>query len=166
MKKKEIEILIESLIPKLYSFAYALVPEDLLAEQMIIDSYAVFLVREKNFIKSHDYDSSNKKEKSAIKKYILTHMLFDLYQMGIKRYAQYKYVTRDNYSFYDSFYALNSNYRAILFLKETFKMSVTAIQDILRLEKHQVIEALYNARHEIHNLNNDSNSLQDRRTDV
>lgn len=148
MKKVELQTLVNSLIPKFYSFAYALVPDELQAEQMVIDAYAVFLVREKNFITEFKY-KGDKKEKSAMKKFIMAHMLSELYQTGLKRASQLKVLGQRDHGQYDSFYRLKANYRAILFLKESFNMTAAGIQEVLGLEKYQVIEALYNARESI-----------------
>lgn len=148
MKKAQLQTLVNSLIPKLYSFAYALVPDELQAEQMVIDAYAVFLVKEKEFIASFKY-KEDKKEISILKKYIMSHMISELFEMGLKRSGSFKTLGKKEYGEYESFYQLKTNQRAILFLKETFKYSVEGIQELLKLEKYQVIETLYNGRQSI-----------------
>jgi hypothetical protein len=146
MKKTELQSIVTPLIPKLYSFAYAMVPEEMLAEQLVMDAYAVFVVREKQFIKNFDY-KEDKKEKTAVKRYILSGILLDIYQLGVKRSAQVKYSQRNkDFGLYTPFYKLNSLQRAVIFLKENFKYSTQGIQEILNLEKLQVIEAIYNGR--------------------
>ena len=146
MKKNEMQQIVNSLIPKLYSFAYALVPDELQAEQMIIDAYAVFLVREKNFITDFKY-SRDKKEKSALKKYVMANMISDLFDLGAKRYAQLKYLGKKDFGQFDAFYRLSTAQRGILFLKEKLNYPVEGIQEILSMERYQVVEALYNAQH-------------------
>lgn len=148
MKKAQLQTLVNSLIPKFYSFAFALVPDELQAEQMVIDAYAVFVVREKNFIAKFKY-SDDKKEKSIFKKYIMSHMINEIFKMGVKRSSQLRILGNRNHGQYESFYNLKTNQRAILFLKESFKYNVETIQDILGLEKYQVIETLYNGRQSI-----------------
>lgn len=148
MKKAQLQNLVNSLIPKFYSFAFALVPDELQAEQMVIDSYAVFVVREKKFITDFKF-SGEKKEVSTLKKYIMSHMICELYQMGLKRSSQLRILGKKDHGQYDSFYHLKINQRAILFLKESFKYSIEGIQEILGLQKYQVIEALYNGRQSI-----------------
>lgn len=154
MKKGQLQNLINSLIPKFYSFAFALVPDELQAEQMVIDAYAVFLVREKKFIADFKY-SGDSKEKAIFKRYIMSHMVSELYKIGLKRSSQLRVLKKSEYGQYDSFYQLKTNQRAVLFLKESFKYSIEGIQEILGLEKYQVIETLYNGRQsilEIHEL--------------
>lgn len=152
MKKAQLQTLLNSLIPKFYSFAYALVPDELQAEQMVIDAYAVFLVREKKFITEFKY-TGDKKEKSILKKFLMAHMVGELYKMGLKRSSQLRILTQRDHGQYSSFYQLKTNQRAILFLKESFKYSIEGIQEILGLQKYQVIETLYNGRHSILEVN-------------
>lgn len=148
MKKVELQSLVNSLIPKFYSFAYALMPDELQAQQMVIDAYAVFLVREKKFIREFNYKPQTK-EKTVIKRYIMAHILSELFQMGLKRSAQLRLTIKGELGIYDSFYRLKTLHRAVLFLKENFHYSVEGIQEVLGLEKYQVIESLYNARETI-----------------
>lgn len=159
MKKAELQTLVNSLIPKFYSFAYALVPDELQAEQMVIDAYAVFLVREKKFIGEFKY-KGEKKEKSAMKRYIMSHMLSELYQMGLKRASQLKFIREKDHGQFNSFYRLNTAQKAILFLKESFNMSVEGIQEVLGLKKHQVVESLYNSRELIVSIDEQKGSSQ------
>ncbi|MBF0207355.1 MAG: hypothetical protein HQK53_10750, partial [Oligoflexia bacterium] len=93
MNKKIFEQYVSELIPELYSYAYALVPDDLQAEQVVIDAYTVLSVHEKNLISAIIISSSaNKlnhqhngdKEKLLLKEKIYAY----IYTVGAKRFTQ------------------------------------------------------------------------------
>lgn len=148
MKKTELESLINSIIPKLYSFAYAMIQDEEQAEQLIVDSYSVFLVREKHFISEYEFNNS-KKDTVSIKRYLLLNMIREIFKLGTQRSSQLKSLKSVAHNEYDSFYKLNSTQRAVLLLKENLKFSIEVIQEALSIEKHQVIEQLYNSRHKL-----------------
>lgn len=145
MKIDDLEILTSSLIPKLYSFAFAMINEESMAEQIVIDAYSVFLVKDKNFIENFKYEDS-KKEKVSIKRYLFINLLREVYEMSLKRKAHSKYLLKKRFDEYDAFYSLESQQKAVLFLKENFEFSIEMIQETLQLEKYQVVECLYNSR--------------------
>jgi DNA-directed RNA polymerase specialized sigma24 family protein len=148
MKRNEIESLLNLIIPKLYSFAYAMIQDEDEAEQLIVDAYSVFLVREKHFIAEFEYNGT-KKDKKSFKSYLLINLVGELYGLGVKRSTQQKLQNRLDHGEFDSFYKLDSTQRAVLFLKENLKFSIELIQETLKIKKHQVVEQLYNSRHRI-----------------
>jgi hypothetical protein len=50
MNKVQLIPLIDSLLPKVYGFAFSLLGDELQAEQAVIDAYTVFLMKEKDFL--------------------------------------------------------------------------------------------------------------------
>jgi DNA-directed RNA polymerase specialized sigma24 family protein len=148
MKRNELDNLLNSIIPKLYSFAYAMIQDDEQAEQLIVDAYSVFLVKEKNFIIDFKYND-NKKEKLSFKNYLLINLIGEIYGLGVKRNSEQKHLKRLDHGEFDSFYKLDVTQRSVLFLKENLKFSIELIQETLQIKKHQVLEQLYNSRHRI-----------------
>jgi hypothetical protein len=148
MKKSELEPLISSLLPKFFSFAFSLIPDELQAEQMVIDAYSVFLIREKDFIEELEYDPKSKREKSRFKKYLLKNLVADVYKLGIKRSSQLRHLNRENID-YQAYYQIEISQRAVIFMKDVLGFSIEDIQEILNMKKYQVIERLYNARNNL-----------------
>lgn len=148
MKNTDLETLINPLLPKFYAFSFCMIQDDTQAEQLIIDAYSVFIVREKNFIEEYDF-SNERKERASFKKYLFANMIHDIFELSLKRTIQTKYQFKNQYNEYDSFYQLDQLQRATLFLKEKLEMSIEGIEETLRIKKHQVIESLHNARFKI-----------------
>ena len=144
MNKSEITPLIDSLIPQLYNFAYSLIPDELQAEQLVVDAYSVFLVREQAFLLDCHYDKDPKK-RSKVKKKIQNLLITDLLELGSKRAPQLKELLRSERK-HKAFYQLEINQRAVLSLKENLNLSLSELQEVFALQRHQVIELLHNAR--------------------
>ena len=148
MKTDELEYLLSSLIPKLYSFAFAMMQEESMAEQIIIDAYSVLVVKDREFIENYKYEDT-KKEKVSFKRYLFINLLREIFEMSLKRKTHSKYLIKRNFKEYNSFYSLDNQQKAVLFLKENFEFSIEMIQETLQLEKHQVVENLYNSRQKL-----------------
>ena len=139
MKKSDFTLLTNSQLSKLYSFAYAIIPDELQAEQIIIDAYSVFLVREKKFIEGLEYDLKSKLAKTKIKKFIYTNMIGDIFKLGVKRATQLKESTGSPDEF-EKFYQLDPTSRAVVYLKEVAKLKYKEIENIVGVEKFLLIE--------------------------
>ena len=144
MNKSELAPLIDSLLPHLYSFAYCLIPDELQAEQLVLDAYSVFLIREREHLSEWEADRG-RRERAETKKFLLNDLLGDVYELGAKRAFQLL-PSLENKSGPQAFYRLQPAQRAALCLKENLKKSHEDIEAILAMKKHKVIELLYNAR--------------------
>lgn len=111
---------LHSLSPKLYSFAYALIPDDLQAQQIVLDAYSLL------FIKNLDLD-----EKDSILSLLLAH----IYLLGKKRAVQLEGSVTTNSS---QFYTLNVTERAVLFLRHHFDLDYSKIAPILDMSATQI----------------------------
>ena len=145
MTKSEIITLVDSLLPRLYGYAYALMGSELHAEQLIIDAYTVYIISDKDFLTSTKYDFENKFERTEIKKYLLKEMYFALYELAMKRAPQVIGRSKE-YLEYSKFYELDIQKRAIIYLKEVAGYPVEDLQEIFSLKRFQVLEVLHNAR--------------------
>jgi hypothetical protein len=148
MNKVQLTSLIDSLLPKVYGFSFALLGDELQAEQAVIDAYTVFLMKEKSFLVNEEIDSESNKHRQGFKKYLLREMTREVYELSLKRISQLG-GKRKTLLEYESFYSLNLNKRALLYLKEIGLYTVSDLQEIFGLERYQVIETYYNARHEL-----------------
>ena len=63
MKRKEFFQLLQPLTEKLYRLAWSLVPDDLQAEQLVIDSLNAYLLKEKKqILRSRSLEEMNNKD--------------------------------------------------------------------------------------------------------
>ncbi|MCO4754322.1 MAG: hypothetical protein KC478_07555 [Bacteriovoracaceae bacterium] len=146
MKKSEIAPLIDSLIPGLYSFGYGLIPDELQAEQLVVDAYSVFILREKEFILN--YEHNGPKQRSRVRKYIQNQILADMLDLGSKRASQLQGLFRTAMQ-QNHFYSLEFNQRAALCMKENLTLSTSDMQEVFALKKHQVCELIHHARNRL-----------------
>ena len=151
MKKSELQPLIDVLIPKLFSFAYALVPDELQAEQIVIDAYSVFVISEKEHIESLKYNPKNKKDKAQILQYLFKSVLKEIYKLGTKRSSQLKNIIDEKLDL-PQFYQVEISQRALMFLKYKFGFNLNDLQQILMIQRHQVLEKIYNGKNSLSNL--------------
>jgi len=144
MRKEQLETILDSITPKLYGFCTALTRSEQEAEQMFVDAYTVFILKEKHFVAEMQFDIESKKDRVSTKRYFLNEILKEIYELARVRNPKNRY---DNSSFleYESFYDLNIQKRAILYLKDVANMSIEDLQEVFVLQRHQVIELLHNS---------------------
>lgn len=156
MKKEEIIPLIDTIIPRVYSFAFALLGDELQSEQIVADAFTVFIMRDKEFLLKEEFQVEDKKQRKMILKYLSKEMTRGVYELSIKRIPHLVGSYRKNQLEFESFYQLSINKRAVMYLKEVGLYSIKELQEIFSLKRHQIIETYHNARHEL--LNNNSSS--------
>lgn len=149
MRKEELISLINTLLPKLYEFSFALMGDELHSEQLVVDSYTVFIVGDAQFLRDEEYDIQNKQDRKRLKKYLFTELLKGIFELGIKRATPLKKAHLENLREFESFYKLSLKKRALVYLKEVAGFSVVDLQKIFLLERYQVIELYHHAKYEI-----------------
>jgi hypothetical protein len=160
MKKTEFLKLIDPITDKLYSFAFAMVPDELQASQIVVDAFNVFFLREKDFLESVDEDFMEKRVVIQFQKEIIKGIFESIYKLGIRRFAQLyslKERLKDSSAFYRE---LDAQTRAILYLKEKMKMNYKEIKLITNLDRHVIIEKVYSARHTLVHLYDQENPME------
>ncbi len=151
MNIKEVQSLIDPLIPKAYKFAYAIVPSAQKASELIADSYSVLLVKELNFIEATEF-SKNKQTQKSLKRFFLCGLMREMLAMSSKKPLEISScVAKVGYEF-QAFYKLSVLHRSVLTLKDKLNFSEELISQVTGLKKHQVVECLYNGR-ELLNIN-------------
>ena len=140
MNKAELAPILDNLLPKLFSFAYSLIPDELQAEQMVIDAYSVF-------IENYSLNTERKKDRSMFRRFLMKSLLRDIYLLGAKRAAQLKNLVFEKS--YDSYYERGVSERAILYMKDILGLEIEEIQEVMQMQKYHVIENIYNARNSI-----------------
>lgn len=147
MKRKDFYQILRPLPETLYPMAYSLVPDDLQAEQLIIDSVNAYLLKEKKWILNQPVNLSHNKEVQILRKAVLKNLLRYVVDIGARRSfqlsEQMKLVRPAEYA---SFYSLDPKIRAALRLRYEYQFSVEEIEEMMEMPRHEVIEKLHNGR--------------------
>lgn len=143
MKTLELEKLIQNLSTDLYSFAFILIPDDLQATQLMIDSVSAFIIQKKTLIDK--WSTTSESELVHNSKDIKIHLYRSMYDLAKKRYNQVRMSFKsieDN----SGFFALEFDDKAALFLKERTDFPLDVIEFILGQSRSEVLAHLYSAR--------------------
>lgn len=147
MKRIDFFQLVSPLSDKLYRFAFILIPDDLQAEQLIIDSLNAYLLKERKNILRREVDLTSKKDSQILRRFYFKGILKYLSDIGIRRSIQLGEQMRlsrpDNYS---AFYSLEPKVRFVIALRYEAQLSAEEIEDILQLPRYEVIEKIHNGR--------------------
>lgn len=143
MKSKELEKLIQNLSTDLYSFAYILIPDDLQATQLMIDSVSVFFIQKKSLVEK--WKNSPHDEDTKISDELKFHLYKAIYDLSRKRYQQLKMSFKeveDN----SGFFSLDLDEKASLYLREKSHFNNNIIEFILGKSRSELLAHLYSAR--------------------
>jgi hypothetical protein len=147
MKRTDFFQLIQPLTDKLYRFAFAMMPDDLQAEQLVIDSFNAYLIKEKKSILRQEVDLTQKKTLPVIRrkhfKGILQHMITIGLRRSIQLNEQLKISRPDDFK---AFYELDPKVRSVLALRFEAQFTVEEIEDMTAMPKYEVIEKIHNGR--------------------
>lgn len=148
MKRKDFYQLLQPLTDKLYRIASNLIPDDLQAEQLVIDSLNAYLIKEKKKILSgKDFEALSKKDIQIQRRMHFKGILVYLSEIGVRRASQLVDQTKlTKPSDFQSFYALGPQVRLVMSLRYDFQFTVEEIEDITRMPRYEVIEKLHNGR--------------------
>ncbi len=145
MKRKDFFQLVQPVTEKLYRVAYTIIPDDLQAEQLVIDSFNAFLIKEKKMIlASREYESMSKKEILVKRRSIFKNILFYMTQIGVRRSGQLTDQTKQ--TDFKTYFGLEVKVRLVMTLRFDFQFSVDEIEEITGMIKYEVIEKLHNGR--------------------
>lgn len=143
MKSIELQKFIQNISAELYSFAFILIPDDLQASQLMIDSVSVFLIQNKPLVdlwkKSSDVDLVQHSEN------VKRHLYKAMYELSKKRYNQLR-LSFKNMEDSSGFFSLNFDDKAALFLQERTDFPLELIQFILDKTEGEILAHLYSAR--------------------
>lgn len=147
MKRSEFFSLLQPLTSKLYSMSYSLLPDDLQAEQLIIDSINAFLLRERTQLLKRTIDPDNKKEIQLLRRSYFKSILRYMGDIGVRRSHQLSEQMRlSRPENYESFFSLEPKVRFAMKLRYEAQFNVEEIEDILQIPRYEVIEKLHNGR--------------------
>lgn len=147
MKRKEFFQLALPLLDKLYRFAHHLIPDDLQAEQLVVDSLNAYLLKERKSILRRDINLNSKKETQILRRTIYKGILKYMCEIGSRRSVQLleqMKVTRP--SEYEAFYALDPRIRFVIALRYDAQFTVEEIEEVVSMPRYEVIEKIHNGR--------------------
>ena len=122
----------------------SLLPDDLQAQQLIVDSYTQCLLKEKNFWLDRDWDESDKKDQIYLRKMMLKSWVKIMVELGVRRASQMQ--IRYDGTEYKEYYHLDPTTRAVAWLKFDQSWTVPEIELALGLKRFEVIEKIHNSR--------------------
>lgn len=147
MKRIDFYHLVQPLTEKLFTFAYTLLPDDLQAEQLVIDGVNAFLLKEKKNLLNKEVDQSNKKDVQLYKRYLLKGILRYMSTIGVRRANQLSEQMRlSRPEEFAPYYSLDPKVRLILKLRYEAQFSVEEIGEIVQIPRFEVIEKIHNGR--------------------
>jgi DNA-directed RNA polymerase specialized sigma24 family protein len=148
MKRKDFFQLLQPLTEKLYRLAYSLIPDDLQAEQLVIDSLNAYLIKEKNSIlAARDLDTLTKKDIQVKRRFYFKGIIRYMGEIGLRRAVQLnEQMKLRKTTDFQSFYQLEPKVRLTLSLRYDFQFTAEEIEDITGMPRYEVIEKLHNGR--------------------
>jgi DNA-directed RNA polymerase specialized sigma24 family protein len=139
--------IVSPLSDKLYRFAFNLIPDDLQAEQLVIDAFNAFLIKEKKNILFKELESQDKKSLQLLRRSYFKAMLSYMAEIGARRSIQLmEQMKLSRPAEFNNFFGLEAKVRAVLTLRYDFQFTVVEIEDILHMPRYEVIEKLHNGR--------------------
>ena len=133
------------LSPKLFSFAYALLPDVLQAQQLVIDSIALLITERKEWVEEAAKIMAAQAvatRSTLIQRYLYRH----IFLIGRTRAKQLVTKAPPEYA---NFYNLPITSRAVLFLHHQTAWAIDDIDDILSLERPVLAAHLQQARQQL-----------------
>lgn len=147
MKRKELNSLLSPLSEKLYRFAYTLIPDDLQAEQLVIDSFNAFLLRERKKLIAREVDLGSKNGSQILRRQYFKGILQHMLEIGVRRslhLSEQIKVSRPQE--YVPYYSLEPRVRFVMSLRYDAQFSVEEIEEIVQMPRYEVIEKIHNGR--------------------
>lgn len=147
MKRKDFFTLVQPLSQMIYRHAHSLIPDDLQAEQLVIDSLNAYLLREKKSLLAKEIDMEDKKECQLMRKTIFKGILRHVAEIGFRRAPQLTEQMRLSVpEEFKTFYGLDPKVRFAVKLRFETQFNVSEIEEIVQMPRYEVIEKIHNGR--------------------
>lgn len=133
---------------KLYRMAFALIPDDLQAEQLVIDSLNAYLIKDKKqILATAELENLAKKDIQLKRRNAFKGILKYMAEIGSRRATQLKdQLIRTRPVEFDEFYKLEPRVRLVIMLRYDLQFSVDEIEDMIGMPRYEVIEKVHNGR--------------------
>lgn len=147
MKRKDLYQLVAPLSEKLYRFAFTLIPDDLQAEQLVIDGFNAYLLKERKALSKKEIDLNSKKEVQLFRRSAYKGILRHIGDIGVRRSLQLTEqmrltVPKD----FTPYYSLEPKVRLVMGLRYDAQFTVDEIEEITLMPRYEVIEKIHNGR--------------------
>lgn len=142
VKHLELDSYLQEKSQDLYSFSFILIPDDLQASQLVVDSISTLFVMNKSMIQK--WINGQELGFKACENEIMRMLLKTIYELAHKRFEQIR-VGFDGQK-RALFYELTIEEKATLFLKEKFNLDLETIAFILDSNNLEIVSRLKNAR--------------------
>jgi hypothetical protein len=139
MDRQEVFKYIRFISKKVYKFSYAMMADELQAEQLFVDGINAFVLKNKEQLNQID---SEQLPASKMRKWFYLEIMQECYDLATKRWQQLQIAG----SAPNGFSKLTPLQKAVLFLKEVEGQSFEAIAKICSIDTQTVIESIYSAR--------------------
>jgi hypothetical protein len=149
MNRTDFFNLIQPLTPKLYRAGFCLMPDDLQVEQLVIDAFNGYLIREKkNILNSKELNQISKKDLQVQRRIHFKGILKNLAEIGVRRSLQLAHqMSLSEPQDFKPFFKLDPRVRLSLCLRYDFQFTTNEIEDITGMTRYEVIEKLHNGRY-------------------
>jgi hypothetical protein len=144
VRKKDLFNLIQPLLSKCHALAFVIIPDDLQAQQLVIDAFTQTLLREKHSWLERAWDEQDKKQQINQRKLFLKLMFKALVTIGVRRAGQVNTVYEGVE--FKNFFQLDARTRVVAWLRFQQNWSMEEIERALQMKRHEVIEKVHNAR--------------------
>lgn len=145
MRAQDLDFILEHIVDNLYGFAQSLIEDELICEQIVLDSYSAYILKNKKELASLELDQKSKSHRRELKKTLLFDLYTDVFQMAKTKIGGLIKSKTVN----GAFFSLAVLERAVMYLKEVQGLSIEEIQTIFSLQRHEVLECLHNSRHKL-----------------
>jgi hypothetical protein len=148
MKRMDFYLLLKPVTDKLYRMAFCLIPDDLQAEQLVIDSLNAYLIKDKKHILAMaEYETLSKKDILIKRRSSFKGVLKYMGEIGVRRASQLKDQLNSSRPVeFQKFYSLEPKVRLVFTLRYDFQFTVDEIEDIVGMPRYEVIEKIHNGR--------------------
>lgn len=141
MNIQELEEHFSKINKELYSFAYSLNPDELQAEQIVIDAIQALLLDKKDSIGDF-LDCVSKMDMEKI-------LFRNIFVLATKRNQNIKQSRLSVEDKWQPYYSLSLSERAILYLKHHTSFDYDTIEEIVNLFRHELISTLITGRQKL-----------------
>ena len=148
MRKKDLLALIQPLLPRFHALGLCLLPDDLQAQQLVIDALTLCLLKEKKQWREREWIEDNKKTQLHLRRLFMKSMVGHMVDLGVKRASQLWATLPDVEIVRDhpQFYQLETRTRAVAWLRFNQGWNMDEIERVLGLKRFELVEKIHNAR--------------------
>ncbi|MFN8371125.1 MAG: hypothetical protein U0T83_10955 [Bacteriovoracaceae bacterium] len=137
---------VRSFLSKAFGFSFSLIPEELMAQQIVVDALTAFFLKKQKSVLDTNQDTEE---------FVLNEHKDDIYKqifvIARKRFVQQNQFWKEEIKKINEFHALSFEQKAVLTLYYRLNYKVDDIVYILQIKKVEVLESLNFGRSKLAN---------------